>query len=125
MAYKYEKVKFDTVQELAKAVIDGGEFYYEGVLITYVCGEFNFHLYPSILNRVFVRKEMTMEELVAIKPRLCHVWDGELSKQIKHIEVITAINAKEKDKYIGTFSTWRYAEALTDSEIKQFLSDRK
>ena len=54
---EYEKVHFDNWQNLAKAVIDGGEFYYEGVLITCTFGEFNFYLGRPLLERVCIRKK--------------------------------------------------------------------
>lgn len=73
---EYEKVHFDKWQDLAKAVIDGGEFYCDGVQIT--CGEegFNFILDDSVLDSCSIKKQPTLEELIAIKPRLCWVWDS-------------------------------------------------
>ena len=94
METKYEQIKFDSWQELAKFVIDGGE--------------------------VYIKKQPTLKELIAIKPRLCWVWDCTDDPKI-----IREIDCFYNDLYYsGGLSRgmwWQHAQMLTDDEIKQFL----
>lgn len=71
MNEKYEPIKFDSWQELAKYVIDGGGVYYEKQKIQCDMGQFNFVLCDSVMNNLCTKKQLTLEELIAIKPRLC------------------------------------------------------
>ena len=73
MNEKYESIKFDSWQELAKFVIDGGEVYYEGEKIIFDddYSQFNYQFTEHLMNHLFIKKQQTLEELIAIKPRLC------------------------------------------------------
>ena len=107
---KFKPIKFDSWQELAKYVIDGGEVYYGCIKIKFDGMKFNHALNEAILDRFYVKKQPTLEELIAIKPRLCWVWDN---GHDKHVEAINSIS--EMHLYDN-------AQMLTDDEIKQFLS---
>lgn len=121
MNEKFEPIKFDTWQELAKYVIDGGEVYFSVDKIDFIKLEFYSHGFKflngsyfdlsSVFNKTFIKKQPTLEELIAIKPRLCWVWDN---GNDKHVEAIR--NVSEMHLYDN-------AQMLTDDEIKQFLSD--
>ena len=114
---KYEPIKFDSWQELAKFVIDGGEVYCNGEQIT--CDEegFNFILNDAVLDGCRIKKQPTLEELIAIKPRLCWVWDNDVDKK----EVVR-INEIRNNCYHNNRCWWHNAQMLTDDEIKQFLN---
>ena len=110
---KYEPIKFDSWQELAKFVIDGGDVYYEGEKIIFDddYSQFNYQFTEHLMNHLFIKKQPTLEELIAIKPRLCWVWDN---GHDKHVEAINSVS--ERHLYDN-------AQMLTDDEIKQFLND--
>lgn len=120
MSEKYEPIRFDSWQELAKYVIDGGEVYVyfndEYKLVKFDGMQFNWNL---IINNFYTKKQLTLEELIAIKPRLC--WVLSCDKKTKIVVEI----AKTKDGYYFTKSGgfWHDVQMLTDDEIKQFLSD--
>ena len=120
MNEKYEPIKFDSWQELAKFVIDGGEVYCNGEQIT--CDEegFNFILNDAVLDGCRIKKQPTLEELIAIKPRLCWVWDGEKDKP-KEIALIKGVTESGSYESVG-WLRWGNAQILTDDEIKQFLN---
>lgn len=117
---KYEPIKFETWQELAKFVIDGGEVYFnEETKISFDVDEslFNFVFTDHLRNNLYIKKQPTLEELIAIKPRLCWcVYAGR-----KFIKLITGYDDGEFISDNGI----RYdnAQMLTDDEIEQFLSD--
>ena len=75
---KYEPIKFDSWRGLAKYVIDGGKVYYhENQEIKCERGIFNFELTDNVMNNIYTKKQQPeLEELIAIKPRLCWVWDS-------------------------------------------------
>ena len=123
---KFEPIKFDSWQELAKYVIDGGEVYYDNIIN---CGGFvriNFNGvgFGIDIEKIFdcrnlyIKKQPTLEELIAIKPRLCWVWDNDVDKK----EVVR-INEIRNNWYHNNRCRWINAQMLTDDEIKQFLSD--
>lgn len=117
MKTKYEPIKFDSWQELAKYVIDGGEVYYGCIKIKFDGMKFNHALNESILDRFYVKKQPALEELIAIKPRLCWVF----YKNKKFLRVI--VNIDEHGFFIDDNGcTYDSAQMLTDDEIKQFLS---
>ncbi len=58
------------------------------------------------------KQQQTLEELIAIKQRLCWVRNS-----VYDDKVLTIV-----DNYELLVSTWMYYEMLTDDEIKQFLS---
>lgn len=91
MNEKYEPIKFNSWQELAKYVIDGGEVYY-------------------------VKKQPTLKELIAIKPRLCWV----CYKNKKFTRLI--VNVEHGFFVDDNGCMYDNAQMLTDDEIKQFLS---
>ena len=69
-------------------------------------------------------KQPTLEELIAIKQRLCWVWDYEHQQSMKILAVVD-----HSGEYPGGFRfqsingvRWKNAQMLTDDEIKQFLS---
>lgn len=111
---RYEPIKFDSWQELAKYVIDGGEvyFYKDKIEFDVDVSEFNFTFTDHLMNNLYTRKQSTIEELIAIKPRLCWVRNS-----VYDDKVLTIV-----DNYELLVSTWMYYEMLTDDEIKQFLS---
>lgn len=123
---KYEPIKFNSWQELAKYVIDGGEVYIKNNAGSYAKLEFdgicfNYHL-NSWIEDTYTKKQPTLEELIAIKPRLCWVWDG-LADSFNLIKKVRVINycGKEDRYYSGENIWWQHAQILTDDEIKQFL----
>lgn len=118
----YEKVYFDKWQDLAKAVIDGGEFYIKNALgnhskIEFDGRIFNYHL-RSWVDDLYIKKQPTLAELIAIKPRLCWVWDGP-----GDLRIVRVIDSFKKCRYYsGPSCWWDNAQMLTDDEIKQFLN---
>ena len=115
---KYEPIKFDSWQELAKFVIDGGEVYYGRIKIKFEDSQFNVHFEDELMNHLFIKKQPTLEELIAIKPRLCWVWDR--NDQIKAVSSIIRFDGVH---YNSQRCFWTNAQMLTDDEIKQFLND--
>ena len=116
---KYEPIKFDSWQELAKYVIDGGEVYYEGEKIIFDddYSQFNYQFTEHLMSNTFTKKQPTLEELIAIKPRLCWV----CYKNKKFLRVI--VNIDEHGFFIDDNGcTYDNSQMLTDDEIKQFLS---
>ena len=119
MNEKYEPIKFDSWQELAKYVIDGGEVYFKALDHKYIKVWFSGVGFNCDIDKVFVnrdtyiKKQQTLEELIAIKPRLLWIWkELECKKEIKLVD-------KYNYKYIVATHCF---EMLTDDEIKQFLS---
>lgn len=119
METKYEPIKFDSWQELAKYVIDGGEVYCNGIKITCDEAGFNFVLDGGVIDSCVIKKQPTLEELIAIKPRLCWVWDEEKDKP-KEIALIKEVTESGRYESVGWLH-WDSAQMLTDDEIKQFL----
>lgn len=124
MNEKYEPIKFETWQELAKFVIDGGEVYFRKEKVEFDCMEYEFshYLTENLMDNLYIKKQPTLEELIAIKPRLCWVWDN--IKNSKSIKVVYNFNKNSDHPYL----LWNNvgfinAQMLTDDEIKQFLSD--
>ena len=116
---KYEPIKFDSWQELAKFVIDGGEVYYEGEKIIFDddYSQFNYQFTEHLMSNTFTKKQPTLEELIAIKPRLCWV----CYKNKKFLRVI--VNIDEHGFFIDDNGcTYDNVRLLTDDEIKQFLN---
>ena len=115
---KYEPIKFDSWRGLAKYVIDGGEVYFKAFQSKYLKITFNgtqFDTNLDVLHKdreLFIKKQPKLEELIAIKPRLCWVRNS-----VYDDKVLTIV-----DNYELLVSTWMYYEMLTDDEIKQFLS---
>lgn len=126
MNEKYELIKFNSWQELAKYVIDGGEVYYDNEIKGFVRINFNGVGFGIDIEKIFdcrnlyMKKQPTLEELIAIKPRLCWVWDNDVDNK----EVVR-INKIENNIYYNNRWWWRNAKMLTDDEIKQFLSDEE
>lgn len=119
METKYEPIKFDSWQELAKYVIDGGEvyFYKDKIEFDVDVSEFNFTFTDYLMENLYIKKQPTLEELIAIKPRLCWVF----YKNKKFLKVI--VNIDEHGFFIDDSGcTYDNAQMLTDDEIKQFLS---
>ena len=120
---KYEPIKFNSWQELAKCVIDGGEVYIKNNAGNYARLEFDGRCFGYSLNSwlgdTHTKKQPTLEELIAIKPRLCWVWDGP-GVNFKKVRVINYCE-KEGRYYSGENVWWQHAQMLTDDEIKQFL----
>lgn len=116
---KYEQINFDTWQELAKYVIDGGEVYYGHIKIKFEDSQFNVHFEDELMSNLYIKKQPTLEELIAIKPRLCWVWDDS-DDQRKSVSSIIGFDGKH---YRSQRCWWLNAQMLTDDEIKQFLSD--
>ena len=116
----YEQIKFETWQELAKYVIDGGEVYwyeydkYNKIIVD----ESGFNMVLGVDN-LYIKKQPTLEELIAIKPRLCWVWDCDVKNRKMRI-IDKVINGKFVTDAGFSFE---YVQMLTDDEIKQFLSD--
>ena len=120
---EYEKVYFEKWQDLAKAVIDGREFFVKNNVCQYFRlsfdGEsFNCKLEQWVEN-VYIKKQPTLEELIAIKPRLC--WGSGWSDfREKHLVIITGMNG---DYYEGADGTiWSNVKLVSYDEIKQFLN---
>ena len=123
MKTKYEPIKFDSWQELAKYVIDGGEVYFKAFQNKYLKITFNgtqFDTNIDILHKdreLFTKKQQTLEELIAIKPRLCWVWDHD-----NDIRDLLPIYSFDGSYYSSKRWRWNNAQMLTDDEIKQFLN---
>ena len=117
---KYEPIKFNSGQELAKYVIDGGEVYIKNNAGNYARLEFDGRCFGyslnSCLGATYTKKQPTLEELIAIKPRLCWVWDHDADTR-----EIVLIYSSDGSCYDGGNIWWRHAQMLTDDEIKQFL----
>lgn len=124
---KYEPIKFETWQELAKYVIDGGEVYWFGKNNVPNLVEFNgvsFHadiplLFKNVDGGLYTKKQPTLKELIAIRPRLCWVWD----EHVKDKRLRLIYRYQNGQFYIKGEIGWCNAQMLTDDEIKQFLSD--
>lgn len=117
METKYEPIKFDSWQELAKYVIDGGEVYYDDVRLVFCfeTSEFNYSFTEHVMNNLYTKKQPALEELIAIKPRLFWAWDiSETEGVLKLIKDLKALRS--------LLNNWRNYRMLTDDEIKQFLS---
>lgn len=73
----------------------------------------------DVMNNLYTKKQPTLQELIAIKPRLCWVWDKNEEKR-----EIAAVKDMEDGRYkaIG-WLCWDNAKMLTDDEINKFLSD--
>lgn len=113
---RIRKIEFKTWQELARFVIDGGELFQRiGDKYTKI----NFDYQKPI--DCYTKKQKTIEELIAIKPRLCRVWDDII--ECKGIDVINRVT-NEHYKFRGKSCGWKHAEMLTDDEIKEFLNDK-
>lgn len=127
MNEKYEPIKFETWQELAKYVIDGGEVYWFGKndlpnLVKFYGVRFDADvpvLFKNVDGILYTKKQPTLEELIAIKPRLCWVWD----EHIKDKRLRLIYRYQNRQFYVKGDIGWRNAQMLTDDEIKQFLSD--
>lgn len=122
MNEKYEPIKFDSWQELAKYVIDGGEVYFKAFQNKYLKITFNgtqFDTNIDILHKdreLFIKKQPTLEELIAIKPRLC--WVCYKNKKFTRL----VVNADECGFFIDDNGCiYDNAQMLTDDEIKQFF----
>jgi len=116
---KYEPIKFDSWQELAKYVIDGGEVYYEGEKIIFDddYSQFNYQFTEHLMSNTFTKKQPTLEELIAIKPRLCWV----CYKNKKFLRLI--LNVDEFGFFVDDNGcAYDNSQMLTDDEIKQFLN---
>ena len=130
---KYEPIKFGNWQELAKYVIDGNDVYFRSSIDRkYIKVIFSGAGFNCDIERVFdhgdiyTKKAPTLEELIAIKPRLCWVWDGEDGDdEYRYIRIITAETTNNNNNicnFIGRDGeVWEHAQMLTDDEIKQFL----
>lgn len=119
---KYEPIKFDSWQELAEYVIDGGEVYYGNnrIIFNFKKSEFNYSFTDHLMENLFIEKQPTLEELIAIKPRLCWVWDS--CDEEKEVALIRGVGVGGKRLYVCVgFMSWDNAQMLTDDEIKQFL----
>ena len=68
------------------------------------------------MDSLYIKKQPTLEELIAIKPRLCWVW--QVDKSGKYVVAVSSYN----DLYSNGTLFWNNAQMLTDDEIKQFLS---
>ena len=98
-------------------MIDGGEVYYGRIKIKFEDSQFNVHFEDELMNHLFIKKQPTLEELIAIKPRLCWVWDR--NDQIKAVSSIIRFDGVH---YNSQRCFWTNAQMLTDDEIKQFLN---
>ena len=100
-------------------MIDGGEVYFAKEKIKFDEKEYSFSHYldNDLMDNLFIKKQPTLEELIAIKPRLCWVldYDGEEKSIIEIVE-------KNKYYYNRRGTLWKHAQMLTDDEIKQFLN---
>lgn len=118
MSEKYEPTKFDSWQELAKYAIDGGKVYFKAPDNKYINVCFSGAGFNCDIERVFanldtyIKKQLTLEELIAIKPRLCWVRNSFCDDKVLIMV----------DNYKLLVRKWMYHEMLTDDEIKQFLS---
>ena len=117
---KYEPIKFNSWQELAKYVIDGGEVYFQAadhkrINIGFHGAGFNCDLERVFANRdTYTRRQPTLKELIAVKPRLFWVWNGlEIHKKLRLVEDL------EELQFVRV--NWQNHRMLTDDEIKQFL----
>lgn len=115
---KYEPVKFDRWQELAKYVIDGGEVWARNNIgqyarIVFDGKGFNCDVSDWVQN-TYVKKQPTLEELIAIKPRLIWVWDTSESEGVLKL-------IKDRRSLTSLLINWNNFRMLTDDEIKQFL----
>lgn len=125
MEFKYEPIKFNSWQELAKCVMDGGEVYYEPIPNNRRKIYFSGNSFNCDIERVFsnwdtcIKKQQTLKELLKIRPRLCWVWDNTMFKP-REIALITGISEGGRYEAIG-YLKWDNAKLLTDIEIKNIL----
>lgn len=118
---KFEPIKFDNWQELAKYVIDGGEVYYDKKEKVIIDFDRELMINLRLMDSLYIKKQPTLEELIAIKPRLCWVWDGDCDDKV--IDIICSYDTSCEYHYRSNSGTgWKHAQMLTDDEIKQFLS---
>lgn len=120
---QFIQVKFNSWRDLAKYVIEGGEVYHQNVRIQCDNGVFNLYFTDFLMNNLQVKKQPTLEELIAIKPRLCWVWD-DCDNPNKN-KTIALIDSFKNGRYYGgdsPFAWWYCAEMLTNDEIKSFLN---
>ena len=119
---KFKPIKFDSWQELAKYVIDGGEVYFKAFQNKYLKVTFNGTQFDTNLEvlykdrELFAKKQPTLEELIAIKQRLCWVKSGGR----RYLKLI--ISADRGEYCSDNALIYDNAQMLTDDEIKQFLS---
>lgn len=123
---KYEPAKFETWQELAKFVIDGGEVYYGTIKVTFDGCSFNIKINDAMISYFSVKKQPTLEELIAIKPRLCWAFDWNGTKKLRIIDrVVRDVNSSSHTKQYQEIGGGLYPDAMIASlcSIKQFLID--
>ena len=120
---KFKPIKFDSWQELAKYVIDGGEVYYKSADCKNIEICFSGVGFNCDVERIFgcrdlyTKKQPTLEELIAIKPRLCWV----CYKNKKFLRLI--LNVDEFGFFVDDNGcAYDNSQMLTDDEIKQFLN---
>ena len=118
MNEKFEPIKFDSWQELAKFVIDGGEVYYDKKEKVIIDFDRELMINLRLMDSLYIKKQPTLEELIAIKPRLCWVWDHD-----NDIRDLLPIYSFDGSYYSSKRWRWNNAQMLTDDEIKQFLND--
>ena len=117
MNEKFEPIKFDSWQELAKFVIDGGEVYYDKKEKVIIDFDRELMINLRLMDSLYIKKQPTLEELIAIKPRLCWVWDHD-----NDIRDLLPIYSFDGSYYSSKRWRWNNAQMLTDDEIKQFLN---
>ena len=117
MNEKFEPIKFDSWQELAKYVIDGGEVYYDKKEKVIIDFDKELMINLRLMDSLYIKKQPTLEELIAIKPRLCWV----CYKNKKFLRLI--LNVDEFGFFVDDNGcAYDNSQMLTDDEIKQFLN---
>ena len=117
MNEKFEPIKFDSWQELAKFVIDGGEVYYDKKEKVIIDFDRELMINLRLMDSLYIKKQPTLEELIAIKPRLCWV----CYKNKKFLRLI--LNVDEFGFFVDDNGcAYDNSQMLTDDEIKQFLN---
>lgn len=121
---KYEPIEFDTEIDVIKHFVNIGDLYVinngEYEKLEFKRNKFNWD--PG-LNDFYTKKQPTLEELIAIKPRLCWVWDSCNDNAEREVALIKSVGDGKRRRYVCVgFMSWDNAQMLTDEEIKQFLS---
>ena len=109
MNEKFEPIKFDSWQELAKFVIGGGEVYYDKKEKVIIDFDRELMINLRLMDSLYIKKQPTLEELIAIKPRLCWVWDHD-----NDIRDLLPIYSFDGSYYRSKRWRWNNAQMLTE-----------
>ena len=140
---KYEEIKILNAVELFKAVLTGDIYinipspvtgqplkcrlYFDENALHYDCGAYQGRVLTPMIDNIssivfYQESKPTLSDYLAIKPRLCKVWDNGEDKAVNRIRLITkCLDGKYKHSDLEIW--YENAEMLTDEEIIQYLEN--